>query len=98
MPKAGTATNTHSASAVVVDSELVGGSKPGITVHRLEAATNRNRVPRKPRHLFGLRRPTSSICWVIEVITISSKHCQRDNGRPSAGVASLRVTSAAPIV
>src|SRR5664280_3109667 len=95
MPKAGTATKTHSASAAVVDSDAVGGSKPGITVHRLAAATKRNSVPMKPRYFSGCFRPTSSIFLAIAVTTISSRHCQRDNVRP---VASLRVSRAEPRV
>ena len=51
MPNKGTATNTHRASATVVESEPVGGSNPGMTVARAEMAINRNREPRKPRYL-----------------------------------------------
>ena len=40
------------ARAAVVDSEPVGGSKPGNTVHSAERATNRNRVPRKSRYAY----------------------------------------------
>jgi len=45
MPNSGTAMSTESASAVVVDSDAVGGSNPGMTSNRLETATNKNSVP-----------------------------------------------------
>jgi hypothetical protein len=49
MPKAGTDTNTQSASALVVESEPVGGWKPGTIDSTLEVATNRKSVPMKGR-------------------------------------------------
>src|ERR1035437_690228 len=93
MPNSGTATITHSASAAVVESEPVGGSKPGITVPRLAVATNRKSVPKKPMYLRGWLRPTSSICCSMPVTTISSRFCQRERVR---SVESLRVMSLAP--
>src|ERR1700733_1058914 len=70
--------NTQSANAAVVESEPVGGSKPGITVPRLAKATNKKSVPRKGRYLFGCPRPTSVICFTMPVTIISSVDCQRD--------------------
>src|SRR5208337_3612127 len=95
MPKNGTATNTEIASADVVESEPVGASYPGMIVHRLDTAMNRNKVPRKPRYLTGLWRPTSLICSSIVVTTISRKPCQRGM---CASVTSLRVINHAPTV
>src|SRR5674476_477355 len=93
MPNSGTAIITHSASAAVVESEPVGGSKPGITVPRLAVATNRKSVPKKPMYLRGWLRPTSFICCSIPVTTISSRFCQRERVRL---VESLRVMSLEP--
>src|SRR5665647_3314919 len=93
MPNSGTATITHSASAAVVESEPVGGSKPGMMVPRLALATNRKSVPKKPMYLRGWLRPTSSICCSIPVTTISSRFCQRERVR---SVESLRVMSLEP--
>src|SRR5208283_1609685 len=95
MPKNGTATNTEIASADVVESEPVGASYPGMIVHRLDTAMNRNKVPRKPRYLTGLWRPTSLICSSIVVTTISRKPCQREM---CTSVTSLRVISHEPTV
>src|SRR5208337_5634365 len=95
MPKNGTATNTEIASADVVESEPVGASYPGMIAQRLDTAMSRNKVPRKPRYLAGLWRPTSWICFSIVVTTISRKPCQREM---CTSVTSLRVISHAPKV
>src|SRR5664279_1794090 len=93
MPNRGTATNTQSASATVVDSEPVGGSYPGRIVHRLAVARKRKSVPRKPRYFSGWGKPTSSICFSIPVTTISRRFCHRER---FWSVESLRVTSFEP--
>src|ERR1022692_1493719 len=93
MPKNGTATNTHSASAAVVESEPVGGWYPGMTVQRLAVAINRKSVPKKPRYFCGSLRPTSSICFSMPVTTISRRFCQGERSRPTE---SLRVMSLEP--
>src|SRR5208282_2526960 len=93
MPNSGTATNTHNASAAVVESDPVGGSKPGMTVPSAASATNRKCVPRKPMYFSGCFSPTSSICFPMPVTTISRRFCQRDRFIP---VESLRVTSLEP--
>src|SRR5271156_6393487 len=62
---------------------------------RLDTAMNRNKVPRKPRYLAGLWRPTSLICSSIVVTTISRNPCQREM---CTSVTSLRVTSHEPTV
>src|SRR5512146_3021498 len=62
-------------------------------VKMLAIATNRNKVPRKPRYFSGCRRPTSAICPLMAVTTISSRFCQRERARPAE---SLRVTSFEP--
>jgi hypothetical protein len=95
MPKSGTATKTHSASAAVVESEPVGGLKPGITVQRLAVATNRKSVPRKGRYFPGLIE-THILDLLLHAVTmISSAPCQREIVPP---VASLRVMSFEPTV
>ena len=95
MPNHGTATNTTIASAVVVDSDPVGVSKPGTIVARLAVAMKRNSVPMKPMYKRGRCRPISSIWPAIVVTTISSRFCQRDR---VCSCESLRVTSQAPTV
>ena len=93
MPNSGTATRTHKASVTVVESDPVGGSKPGMTVPRLDRAMNRNSVPRNPRYFRGFRSPTSLIIFTTPVTIISSKFCQRE--RVDSAV-SLRVMTFAP--
>ncbi len=52
-------------------------------------------MPRKPRYLAGLLRPTSLICSSIVVTTISRKPCQREMCN---SVTSLRVINHEPTV
>src|SRR5690554_1270202 len=62
MPNSGIATNTEMVSATVVDSDEVGGAKPGTTVSTLDTAINKNKVPAK---YITCRAPlcvTSAIC------------------------------------
>ena len=49
MPYTGTAKNTHSASAAVVDSDAVGGTYPGTIPSTLATAMKMNSVPTSGR-------------------------------------------------
>src|ERR1035437_4633793 len=64
-----------------------------MTVQRAANATNRKSVPRKPIYFSGCGRPTSSICFSIEVTIISNRFCQRVR---FSSVERLRVISLAP--
>src|ERR1039458_9769663 len=93
MPNSGTATNTHNASAAVVESEPVGGRKAGMIVQSAASATNKKSVPRKPTYFSGCFRPTSSICFSMPVTMISKRFCQRER---LSSVERLRVISFEP--
>src|SRR5664279_4261726 len=88
MPNSGTAMNTHNARAAVVESEPVGGEKPGMTMHTLQVPMNRKSVPKNARYFLGSLKPTSLICPSMPVTIISSALCQREMVR---SVASFRV-------
>src|SRR5580704_14915842 len=48
-----------------------------MTVNRLAVEMKTNRVPKNGRYFLGLRRPTSPICFSIDVTTISKRLCHR---------------------
>ena len=60
-----------------IDYDLRGAALKALAA-RLAAATHKNSVPRKARYFLGCRKPTSSLCPVMPVTTISSRFCHRE--------------------
>src|SRR6056297_1463725 len=82
MPYAGTATNTTRASAVVVDSDAVGGTYSGMITGAFEVKTKTNKVPMNARYRAGSWPLMSRIWSRNRVTSTSSPFCQRESSGP----------------
>jgi hypothetical protein len=87
MPYTGTAKNTHSASATVVDSDAVGGTYPGTMTSAF--ATEDEDEQRADERQVAIGRPDRRSRG--SATHVSDDHlepfCQRDISRPVAAVA-----------